>query len=155
MAGIFTSPLRLKDSCLDALSSRLARWTKPLRTSSLLATLTNLGKSKSQLIAENAHLRHQLGILKQQVKRPPVTRTDRILLVLLARVACTLQQALVIVQPDTRLALVSRVLPPVLEAPVQGLFPRAETSRGNDCLDQRDGQREHEVRSGTAPLGGG
>jgi putative transposase len=68
-----------------------------------LATLTDLGRSKSELIVENALLRQQLIILKRQVKRPPITRTDRILLVLLARVVRTWQQALLIVQPDTLL----------------------------------------------------
>jgi len=82
MAGVFTSLLRLKDSCLDALSSCFARWTKPIRTSLPLATLTDLGKSKSQLIAENALFRQQLIVLRRQVKRPTFTRTDRILLVL-------------------------------------------------------------------------
>jgi putative transposase len=103
MAGVFTSLQRLKDGCLDALSSRFARWTKPLRTSLPLATLTDLGKSKSQLIAENALLRHQLIILKRQVKRPPVTRADRILLVLLAKLVPTWQQTLVIVRLETLL----------------------------------------------------
>src|SRR6266699_1941643 len=74
---------RLKNSCWDALSSRLTHWTKPLRTSLPLVTLADLGKSKSQLIAENALLRQQLIVLRRQVKRPTFTRTDRILLVLL------------------------------------------------------------------------
>ncbi len=103
MAGILTSFRRLKDGRLHALASRFARWTKPLRTSLPLSTLTDLGRSKSELIAENALLRHQLIILKRQVKWPAITRTDRILLVLLARVVRTWQQALVIVQPDTLL----------------------------------------------------
>jgi putative transposase len=94
---------RPRDGCLDALSSRFARWTKPERASLPLATLTDLGRSKSELIVENALLRQQLIILKRQVKRPPITRTDRILLVLLARVVRTWQQALLIVQPDTLL----------------------------------------------------
>src|SRR5512135_1983770 len=103
MTGILT-PLRwLKDSCWDALSSRLTRWTKPLGTSLLLATLTDLGRSKSELIAENALLRQQLIVLRREVKRPTFTRTDRILLVLLARLVRSWQQALVIVQPDTLL----------------------------------------------------
>jgi putative transposase len=68
-----------------------------------LATLTDLGKSKSELIAENALLRQQLIVLKRQVKRPTFTRTDLILLVLLARLVRTWQQALFIVQPDTLL----------------------------------------------------
>jgi transposase InsO family protein len=68
-----------------------------------LATLSDLGRSKSELIAENALLRQQLIILRRQVKRPTFTRTDRMLLVLLARLDRTWQQALVIVQPDTLL----------------------------------------------------
>ena len=97
MAGIVAHFQQLKHSCLDALTSRLTRWTKPLVTSLPLATLTDLGRSKSELIAENALLRQQLIILKRQVKRPPVTKTDRILLVLLARLVRTWQQALLLV----------------------------------------------------------
>jgi putative transposase len=103
MAGVVTPLQRLKDGCLDTLFSRLACWTKPLRTSLPLATLTDLGRSKSELIAENALLRKPLIALKRQVKRPTFNRTDRILLVLLARLVRTWQQALVIVQPDTML----------------------------------------------------
>jgi len=68
-----------------------------------LPTLADLSRSKSELVAENALLRQQLIILKRQVKRPPLTRTDRMLLVLLARLVRTWQQALFIVQPDTLL----------------------------------------------------
>ena len=46
MAGVFTTLQQLKDSCLEALTSRFARWTKPLRTSLPLSTLTDLGRSK-------------------------------------------------------------------------------------------------------------
>ena len=101
MAGVLTSLQRLKNGCWNALSSRFAGWTKPLRTSLPLATLTDLGRSKSELIAENALLRQQLIILKRQVKRPACTKTDRLLLVLLAKLVRTWQQALMIVQPDT------------------------------------------------------
>ncbi len=103
MGRVFIHLLRLKGCCLDVLHSRFACWTKPLRTSLPLATLTDLGRSKSQLIAENALLRKPLIVLMRQVKRPPFTRTDRILLVLLARLVRTWQQALLIVQPDTLL----------------------------------------------------
>ncbi len=74
MAGVFTSLLRLKDGCLDALSSRFARWTKPLTSSLPLQTLADLGRSKSELVAENALLRQQLIILKRQVERPACTK---------------------------------------------------------------------------------
>src|SRR5215471_8314698 len=70
MAGILTSLRRLVDGCLQALSSCFTRWTKPLGTSLPLATLTDLSRSKSELIAENALLRKPLIILRRQVKRP-------------------------------------------------------------------------------------
>jgi putative transposase len=103
MGRVFTTLQRLKVCCLQALSSRFAHWTKPLTSSLPLQTLADLGRSKSELVAENALLRQQLIILKRQVKRPAITRPDRILLVLLADVVRTWQQALVIVQPDTLL----------------------------------------------------
>jgi hypothetical protein len=140
MAGMLTYLRRLKNGCLDALFSRFTRWTRPLGTSLPLAILTDLGKSKSQLIAENALLRQQLIMLKRQVKRPACTKTDRVLLVLLARWVRTWQQALLIVQPDTRLALASGSLSPVLETQVKDLFPQAEGRRRNDRLDQADGE---------------
>jgi hypothetical protein len=107
MGRVFLPLLRLKGFCLDVLHSRIVRWTKPLSTSLLLESLADLGRSKSQLIAENALLRKPLIILSRQVKRPACTRADRTLLVLLARVVRTWQQALYIVQPDTLLALAS------------------------------------------------
>jgi putative transposase len=103
MAGVLTHLQRLKDGCLNALSARLTYWTKPLTSSLPLSTLADLGRSKSELVAENALLRQQLIILKRQVKRPACTKTDRVLLVLLARLVRTWQQALVIVQPETLL----------------------------------------------------
>jgi hypothetical protein len=103
MAGVFTSLQRLKDGCLDALSARFTRWTKPLTSSLPLQTPADLGRSNSELVAENILLRHQLIILKRQVKRPPVTRADRLLLILFARLVRSWQQALIIVQPETLL----------------------------------------------------
>ena len=103
MTGVMTSLQQLKDGCLHALSSRLTRWTKPLTSSLPLSTLADLSRSKSELVAENALLRQQLIILRRQVKRPTCTKTDRVLLVLLARLVRTWQQTLFIVQPDTLL----------------------------------------------------
>jgi hypothetical protein len=68
-----------------------------------LGTLTDLARSKAELIAENALLRQQLIMLKRQVKRPACTKTDRILLVLIARAVRAWKQALFLVQPDTLL----------------------------------------------------
>ena len=49
--------------------ARLRQWTTPLISSLPLGTIADLGRSKSELIAENALLRQQLIILKRQVKR--------------------------------------------------------------------------------------
>jgi len=88
---------------VKTLRPRCLQWTTPLTSSLPLQTLADLARSKPELIAENALLRQQLIVLKRQVKRPTFTRTDRIILVLLARLVRTWQQALFIVQPDTLL----------------------------------------------------
>ena len=79
------------------------RWTRPLKTSLLIGTLTDLTKRKSELVAENALLRQQLIILRRQCRRPVCTKSDRSLLVLLARATQSWMQALLIVQPETLL----------------------------------------------------
>src|SRR5256886_529375 len=94
---------RLVGPLVTGLRAGFLQWTRPLASSLPLQTLADLGRSKSELLAENALLRQQLIILRRQVKRPPITRTDRVLLVLLARLVRTWKQALIIVQPDTLL----------------------------------------------------
>ncbi len=86
-----------------AFQQRVLRWIKPSATSLLLGTLSDLTRKKSELIAENALLRQQLIILRRQVKRPVCGKTDRFLLVLLARVVRSWKQALFLVQPETLL----------------------------------------------------
>jgi putative transposase len=100
---VLSSLKRLIRLCLDRPHTNYVRWTRPLTPSLLLGTIADLGRSKSELMAENALLRQQLIILKPQVKRPACSRTDRVLLVLLARVVRTWKQALFLVQPDTLL----------------------------------------------------
>jgi putative transposase len=100
---ILTFIKRLTGVCLQSLHQRFVSWTKPDTTSLLLGTLTGLARSKSELVAENALLRQQLMILRRQVKRPACTKTDRMLLVLLAKMARNWKQALFIVQPETLL----------------------------------------------------
>src|SRR5215469_14226900 len=128
--------------CLQSLHHRLVAWTKPNSTSLLLATLTDLARSKSELVTENALLRKPLIILRRQVKRPTCTETDRMLLVLLASIVRSWKQALLIVQPETRLALASLWLSTVLEVQVEGLFSQAKDPPGDRGLDQADGQRQ-------------
>ena len=70
MYKILTSIKRLTDFCLQSLHHRFVAWTKPDTTSLILGTLTDLARSKSELVAENALLRQQLVLLRRQVKRP-------------------------------------------------------------------------------------
>jgi putative transposase len=92
---------RLVGTYVSVLHTRFGHWTTPPTCSLPLGTLADLARSKSELIAENALLRQQLIILKRQVKRPTCTKTDRIILVLLARADRVWKQALFIVQPET------------------------------------------------------
>jgi hypothetical protein len=72
-------------------------------TSLVLGALADLTRSKAELLAENALLRHQLIILQRQVKRPICRKRDRLLLVLLARMVRTWKHAWFLVQPETLL----------------------------------------------------
>jgi len=83
MSRVIPLLLRLKGFFLDVLHPRCNRWTRPLTLSLPLGTLRDLGRSKSELTAENVLLRQQL--------------------VLLARFVRTWKQTLFIVQPDTLL----------------------------------------------------
>ena len=94
---------RLTHMCFQSLHHRFVDWTKPSTTSLMLGTVTDLARSKSELVAENALLRQQLIILRRQVKRPTCTKTDRLILVLLARASRAWKHALFIVQPETLL----------------------------------------------------
>jgi putative transposase len=87
----------------NRVQQRVVQRTRPTSRPHFTGTLNDLARTRAELIAENALLRQQLIILCRQVKRPAYTRTDRILLVLLARAARHWKQALLIVQPDTLL----------------------------------------------------
>ena len=91
--------------CLSfhALQKRFLCWVKPPTTSLVLGTLADMTRGKSELLAENALLRHQLIILRRQVKHPVYLKNDRFLLVVLARIVRTWKQALFLVQPETLL----------------------------------------------------
>jgi transposase InsO family protein len=84
-------------------SLHIKQWTKPVTPALVAGILSDTKRSRADLVAENALLRHQLIVLRRQVKRPQVTPADRTRLVLLARCTRFWQQALHIVQPDTLL----------------------------------------------------
>jgi putative transposase len=79
----------------------IKQWTKPVTTTLVTETLSDMTRSRADLIAENTMLRQQLIVLNRQIKRPQLTNGDRIRLVLLARCTQFWQQALHIVHPDT------------------------------------------------------
>ncbi len=85
---------------LHMLQERVSRWIKPPTTFLVLGTATDLTRSKAELLAENALLRHQLIILRRQIKRPVYQKTDRVLLVFLTRMVRNWKQALFIIQED-------------------------------------------------------
>ena len=85
------------------LQERALRWIKPVTISFVLGTLADLTRGKAELLVETAMLRQQLIILRRQVKHPVCRNTDRLLLVLLARMARTWKQTLFLVQPETLL----------------------------------------------------
>jgi putative transposase len=100
---VFTSIKRRVWFGFHALRERFSRWIKPPTTSLLLGTLADMTRGKSELLAENALLRHQLVILRRQIKRPVYRKRDRLFLMVLARMVRTWKQALFIVQPETLL----------------------------------------------------
>ena len=132
---ILTFITRVTGYCLRSLNDRFVAWTKPNTSSLLLLTLTDLARNKSELVAENALLRQQVIILRRQVKRPACTRTDRMLLVLLASMARTWKQALLIVQPETRLAVASPWCQALLEVHIEGSFSQTKDLPGDRGLD--------------------
>ncbi len=85
---------------LDRVERRLREWTRP-RPSIFLGTASDLTRCKKDLAVENALLRQQLIVLRRQVERVRLRPTDRVRMVLLARLASSWQDALMIVKPET------------------------------------------------------
>ncbi len=69
----------------------------------MLTTAADLTRRRVDLIAEDALLRQQLIILHRQVKKPSVSQSDRLWLVLLANRVKHWKDALLIVKPGTLL----------------------------------------------------
>jgi len=101
--GLLIFIKQMTSMCLQSLQHRFIDWTKPSNSPLILGTVADFARSKSELVAENALLRKPLIIPRRQVKRPACTKTDRMFLVLLARMVRTWKQALFIVQPETLL----------------------------------------------------
>lgn len=67
----------------------------------LLRTLLSALRSHRALALENLALRHQLNVLKRDVKRPRLKNRDRLLWVMLVRLWNDWRKPLILVQPET------------------------------------------------------
>ena len=88
---------------VNRIKDNIKKITKPATASPAAGAVSDLLRSKSDLIVENAMLRQQLIVLKRSVKRPKLTNGDRVRLSFLARLTDSWQSALHIVQPETLL----------------------------------------------------
>jgi putative transposase len=85
------------------LQERIKLCTKPATSILIIGILSDLARTRTDLVVENALLRQQLIVLNRQVKRPQLTNSDRFCLVFLTRFTVFWKQALPIVQPETLL----------------------------------------------------
>ena len=129
--GILLFIKRLTRLCLQSLHHHFKNWTKPdTATSLMVGTLTDLARNKFELMAENALLRQQLLILRRHTKRPVCNKTDRMLLVFLARMVRTWKQAHITRSARDALAVAPSGIQAVLEVQVQsGAFQTEDLPR--------------------------
>jgi putative transposase len=97
------SPHQFCDITIEKLEKSFKKHFAPANPNLSLGTFTDLGRSKSTLVAENAFLRQQLIVLQRQVNKPKLRPLDRVILVILAGLVTNWRQALLIVQPETLL----------------------------------------------------
>ena len=69
---------------LHWLQERIKHWTKPATSVLIIGILSDLTRSYTILVVENALLRQQLIVLNRQVKRPQLTNPDHFRLVFLS-----------------------------------------------------------------------
>ena len=100
---MFTALIITCKSFLNRIKNHLKKISQPCTITIAAGALTDLPRSRADLIVENAILRQQLIVVNRQVKRPKLTTGDRIRLLFMARLTRFWQTALHIVQPDTLL----------------------------------------------------
>ena len=100
---MFANILNTFRSFPSHLTEKFKKITKPTTASLATSILSDLIRSKYDLIIENAILRQRLIVLNRTVKRPKLTNSDRIRLTFLARLTNFWPSALLIVQPETLL----------------------------------------------------
>ena len=98
---MFTALINACKSFINRVKEQIKKFTKPATAILAVGALSDLPRSKSDLIVENTILRQQLIVLKRSVKRPKFTPGDRVRLSFLARLTDFWHAALHIVQPET------------------------------------------------------
>jgi putative transposase len=89
---------------LQAVEGRMKTWTEPALDRAIKGVVSDLFRSRKDLIAENAFLRQQVIVLNRQKQgRAQLTPRDRRVLVFLAHHVGGWKGALHIVKPDTML----------------------------------------------------
>jgi putative transposase len=104
MFQFFFKPLR--QFCyitIEKLEKSFKKHFAPAKANLSVGTFTDLARSKSSRVAENALLRQQLIVLQRQVNKPKLRPLDRLILVFLASLVTNWRQALLIVKPETLL----------------------------------------------------
>jgi putative transposase len=87
---------------LQAVEGRMKTWTEPALDRAIKGVVSDLFRSRKDLIAENAFLRQQVIVLNRQKQgRAQLTPRDRRVLVFLAHQVGGWKDALHIVKPDT------------------------------------------------------
>jgi putative transposase len=81
---------------LDWLKERIKHWAKPASSILIIGILSDLTRSRTDLVVENSLLRQQLIVLKRQIKRPQLSNPDRFRLVFLSHFTAFWRQALVL-----------------------------------------------------------
>ena len=77
MFAFLLKPLaRLVKHCEAFIHDRVDAWTTPASSTPVVGALSDLLRTKPELVAENALLRQQLMVLRRQVKRPRFNRWD-------------------------------------------------------------------------------
>ena len=81
MFAFLLKPLvRLVNRCVEFIQERVEAWTTPASSTPVVGALSDMVRTKPELVAENALLRQQLVVLQRQVKRPRFSRWDRLVL---------------------------------------------------------------------------
>ena len=90
-------------SFFNRVKETIKKYTKPATVSLVADAISDVTRTRKDLVVENAILRQQLIVLKRQVKRPKFTDGDRLRLLFLSRLTQFWDKALHLVQPQTLL----------------------------------------------------